>query len=130
MESCVSLLTAARIWPLLLNLILGLFAWRLGGLGFREAHKVQRRLYVDEDGVASKDGQCVLLHVLRRTLRVESLITGLVLVTPKSGLRFRKASRALQCLQFVMRPRFVSVVKLLTEICSDFGRAAESRARW
>lgn len=43
------------IWPLLLNLILGLFAWRLGGLGFREAHKVQRRLYVDEDGVASKD---------------------------------------------------------------------------
>ncbi|CAE7678207.1 unnamed protein product [Symbiodinium necroappetens] len=43
------------IWPLLLNLILWLFAWRLGGLGFREAHKVQRRLYVDEDGVASKD---------------------------------------------------------------------------
>jgi len=43
------------IWPLLLNFILVLFAWTLGGLSCREAHKVQRQLYVDEEGVASKD---------------------------------------------------------------------------
>ncbi|CAE7717282.1 unnamed protein product [Symbiodinium sp. CCMP2592] len=43
------------IWPLLLNFILVLFAWTLGGLSCREAHQVQRQLYVDEEGVVSKD---------------------------------------------------------------------------